>query len=154
AAAKKINLRPLGKDAVVVALDEATSAQDFADLLDVFAAGSPAGFTVEDVAKDGPLALPSALARTSEYLTHPVFRGHHSEHELLRYIKKLESRDLSLTTSMIPLGSCTMKLNAAAEMLPVTWPEFGRMHPFAPAAQWKGYAELFASLEQWLCEIT
>src|SRR4029079_14801670 len=92
--------------------------------------------------------------RTSPFLTHDVFNTHHSEHEMLRYMRMLESRDLSLTTSMIPLGSCTMKLNATSEMVPVSWPEFGELHPFAPADQTQGYAELFAQLEAWLAEIT
>ena len=96
----------------------------------------------------------SAFSRRSAFLTHPVFNTHHSETEMLRYIFKLQGRDLSLAQSMIPLGSCTMKLNATAEMIPVTWPEFADIHPFAPAEQWQGYAELFRQLEQWLCEIT
>src|SRR5205814_9034243 len=94
------------------------------------------------------------LARTGDYLKHPVFNRYHSETEMLRYIRRLESRDLSLTTSMIPLGSCTMKLNATVEMFPVTWPEFARMHPYAPADQARGYQELFTQLEKWLAEIT
>jgi len=98
--------------------------------------------------------LPRALERTGEILVHPVFHAHHGEHEMLRYLHRLEARDLSLTTSMIPLGSCTMKLNATTEMLPVTWPEFGRIHPFAPAEQWGGYRALFQQLEAWLAEIT
>jgi glycine dehydrogenase len=103
---------------------------------------------------DGVTAYPAALLRTSEYLTHPVFNTHHSETEMLRYMRRLESRDLSLTTSMIPLGSCTMKLNATAEMIPITWPEFGKMHPFAPADQAEGYRILFEQLEAQLAEIT
>jgi glycine dehydrogenase len=99
-------------------------------------------------------AIPPALSRASAYLTHPIFSKYHSETEMLRYIFKLMSRDLSLAQSMIPLGSCTMKLNATSEMLPVTWPEFGRMHPFAPADQTLGYQELFKQLETWLAEIT
>src|SRR5205807_2148117 len=93
-------------------------------------------------------------ARTSGYLTHPVFNRYHSETEMLRYLHRLESCDLSLTSSMIPLGSCTMKLNATAEMYPVTWPEFGRIHPFAPISQAQGYQTLFQQLEGWLAEIT
>ena len=100
------------------------------------------------------MAVPAAHARRSPFLTHPVFNRHHSETEMLRYIKRLESRDLSLAQSMIPLGSCTMKLNATAEMIPVTWPELGGLHPFAPADQAKGYHEMFAQLEAWLAEIT
>ena len=99
-----------------------------------------------------PTAAP--FARTSQYLTHPVFNRYHSETEMLRYLKRLESRDLSLTTSMIPLGSCTMKLNAAAEMFPVTWPELSRLHPFAPLRQTRGWQILFQQLEDWLAEIT
>ncbi|NJN65042.1 MAG: aminomethyl-transferring glycine dehydrogenase, partial [Acidobacteria bacterium] len=99
-------------------------------------------------------ALPAVHARTSAFMTHPVFHRYRSETELLRYITRLQARDLSLATAMIPLGSCTMKLNAAAEMIPVTWPEFGRMHPFAPVEQAEGYRELFTRLERWLAEIT
>ena len=100
-----------------------------------------------------PASAP-ALARKSAFLTHPVFNSHHSETEMLRYIKRLEAKDLSLTHSMIPLGSCTMKLNATAEMIPVTWPEFGRLHPFAPLEQTEGYQQLFEQLERMLAEIT
>ena len=153
AAAARVNLRALGKDSLTIALDEATSADDVATLLSVLAAGAPVAAKVEDLAA-GAGGLPKGLARTSGYLAHPVFHRYRSEHELLRYMKRLEAKDLSLTTSMIPLGSCTMKLNAAAEMLPVTWPELGRLHPFAPAAQWKGYEELTTSLSAWLAEIT
>ena len=153
AAAARVNLRALGKDSLTIALDEATSADDVATLLSVLAAGAPVAAKVEDLAA-GAGGLPKELARTSGYLAHPVFHRFRSEHELLRYMKRLEAKDLSLTTSMIPLGSCTMKLNAAAEMLPVTWPELGRIHPFAPPAQWKGYEELTTSLAAWLAEIT
>ncbi len=155
AAGKKINLRPVGKTAFGVALDEATGPEDVSDLLHVFAGGSDPGFTLEDLAAEGDAeALPAPFARTSGYLAHPVFHACRSEHEMLRYVKRLESKDLSLTTSMIPLGSCTMKLNAAAEMLPITWPGFARLHPFAPRAQAQGYADLFRDLEAWLAEIT
>src|SRR5688572_23008850 len=95
-----------------------------------------------------------SFSRISEYLKHPVFNTHHSETEMLRYLHRLQARDLSLTTSMIPLGSCTMKLNATAEMFPVSWPEFSRLHPFAPASQTAGYAQLFKDLEKWLADIT
>ncbi|HVG94922.1 MAG TPA: aminomethyl-transferring glycine dehydrogenase [Planctomycetota bacterium] len=155
AAAQKMNLRTLGRDALAVSFDETTTAQDLTDLLAVFNGGEAPPFTVDDLAKEGGApALPASLARKSPFLTHPVFHEHHAEHEMLRYLKRLEAKDLSLTTSMIPLGSCTMKLNASAEMLPLTWAGWGRMHPFAPAAQSKGYAELFAQLERWLAEIT
>src|SRR5262249_9229759 len=94
------------------------------------------------------------LKRQSKFLTHPVFNTHHSETEMLRYIRRLEAKDLSLTTSMIPLGSCTMKLNATSEMLPVTWQEFGRVHPFVPAEQVPGYQKMFSELESYLAELT
>ena len=109
---------------------------------------------LSDLAAEADADYPAPFARTSSFLTHPVFNRYHSETEMLRYLKRLESRDLSLTTSMIPLGSCTMKLNAAAEMLPVTWPEFSRLHPFAPLRQARGYQTLFQQLEEWLAEIT
>jgi glycine dehydrogenase len=109
---------------------------------------------VPELAATVETAFPANLARTTPYLTHEVFNRYHAEHEILRYLHRLEARDLSLTHSMIPLGSCTMKLNATAEMLPVTWPEFARLHPFAPAEQSKGYQELFRQLETQLAEIT
>jgi glycine dehydrogenase len=154
AAARKINLRSLGKDAIVVALDEATTRQDVEDLLACFAPNGAPGFALEDLGPGGAPRYEAPFARKSAYLTHPVFHEHRSETEILRYMRRLEAKDLSLTTSMIPLGSCTMKLNATVEMLPVTWPEFGRMHPFAPLAQAKGYQAVFADLEAWLREIT
>lgn len=154
AAARRINLRLLDGATVGVSLDETTAAEDLTSLLEVFNGSRPLPFSVEDLAAQVPEKLASPLTRTSAFLTHPVFNRYHSETEMLRYIRRLESRDLSLTTSMIPLGSCTMKLNATAEMLPVTWPEFGRLHPFAPPAQAPGYQHLFQDLEQWLAEIT
>jgi glycine dehydrogenase len=154
AAAKRFHLRALGKTAWGVSLDEATRPEDVDALLEVFAGGTAPGFGVEALAKEAVPALPPAFARTSPYLTHPSFSAFHSEHEMLRYLHRLQAKDLSLTTSMIPLGSCTMKLNASAEMLPVTWPELGRLHPFAPLAAAKGYATLFRELEAWLTEIT
>jgi glycine dehydrogenase len=152
AKAKKINLRRY-PDGVGVSLDEATRAEDVADLLAVFAAGA-AGPAVAELVQGVDTALPAAFERKSAFLTHPVFNSYHAEHEMLRYLNRLQARDLSLTTSMIPLGSCTMKLNATSEMIPVTWAEFGKLHPFAPAEQTKGYAQLFADLEAWLAEIT
>ncbi|MFN0242769.1 MAG: aminomethyl-transferring glycine dehydrogenase [Planctomycetota bacterium] len=150
---RRINLRAF-ENGVGIALDETTTAADVADLLAVLGV-EPADVTsVERLAAEiAPLAF-GALARKSDILEHPVFNTHHSETEMMRYLARLQSRDLSLTTSMIALGSCTMKLNAAAEMLPITLPGFGRMHPFAPAAQTRGYQKLFADLERWLAEIT
>jgi glycine dehydrogenase len=150
------NLRRYDAETIGISLDETTTHADVAALL---AALSPEGaaqkselIRVEDESRLS--RIPHHLLRTSSYLTHPVFNRYHSETELLRYIFKLMSRDLSLAQSMIPLGSCTMKLNATSEMLPVTWPEFGRIHPFAPVEQTRGYQSLFKQLEKWLAEIT
>jgi glycine dehydrogenase len=156
ARARKINLRELGGAAVGISLDETTSIQDLEDLFAVFAeaAGKKLDFRVADLASSVKSRIGEDMKRTSAYLTHPVFNKHHSETEMLRYMRRLESRDLSLTTSMIPLGSCTMKLNATAEMFPVTWPEFGQIHPFAPREQVKGYAQMLTSLEKMLEELT
>lgn len=143
-----INLRDLGPDAIGVTLDETTTDGDVADLLAVFALGDP-------VPSSDPVpGIPDRFQRTTPFLTHPVFHRNRSETELLRYLHRLETRDLSLTSAMIPLGSCTMKLNATTEMIPVTWPEFGGLHPYAPADQAEGYRELFARLEAALAEIT
>ena len=147
---QRVNLRAYDSENVGVSLDEATSGEELEALLQIFNGDKPLNFRVEDLDTTGP-DLPR---RSSSFLTHPVFNRYHSETEMLRYIRRLESRDLSLTTSMIPLGSCTMKLNATAEMLPVTWPEFGRLHPFAPATQTQGYQALFRDLENWLGEIS
>ena len=135
-----------------MALDEATTVDDLRAVLAAFGDESITDFA--DLARQVGAGYGEPHARTSSYLTHPVFNSYHTEHEMLRYIKRLEARDLSLTHSMISLGSCTMKLNATTEMIPVTWPEFGRIHPFAPAEQTGGYRELFAQLEKWLAEIT
>ena len=153
AARHEINLRRAGDARVIVALDETVTDDDVQRLLTIFAAGQPAPETdgLSEVVDD---RFDERFARTSAFLTHPVFNTHHSETEMLRYMRTLESRDLSLTHSMIPLGSCTMKLNATAEMIPVTWPEFGRIHPFAPVDQTEGYQELFRNLEAALAEIT
>ena len=150
---REINLRNAGNDRVIVALDETVTEDDVQLLLTIFAGRALAPET-SMLAADVDDRFDERFARTSAFLTHPVFNTHHSETEMLRYMRTLESRDLSLTHSMIPLGSCTMKLNATAEMIPVTWPEFGRMHPFAPVNQAQGYQELFANLEQALAEIT
>ncbi len=154
ARAKGINLRALGDSRVCIALDETTTAADVDDLLQVFATGHGAAPTSHGLRSEVDSRYDERFARTTPFLTHQVFHNYHSETEMLRYLKRLENRDLSLTTSMIPLGSCTMKLNATAEMYPVTWPEFGKIHPFAPAEQTKGYREMFDRLEQALAEIT
>jgi glycine dehydrogenase len=148
-----INLRRYDDGAIGVALDEATTRDDLVDLLAVFGAAEGA-LDVEELAGQVDLAYPEPHRRTSDFLTHPVFNSYHSETEMLRYITKLQSRDLSLTHSMIPLGSCTMKLNATTEMYPVSWPGFGQLHPFVPLDQAQGYQELFHTLEAWLAEIT
>jgi len=153
AAAHRINLRPFADGTLSVALDETVLPADLQDLFECFAAGTTQKAPrVADVKAVN--AIPSALKRKSVFMAQDIFNRFHSETELLRYIFSLQGKDLSLAHSMIPLGSCTMKLNATTEMIPVTWPEFGRMHPFAPANQWRGYAELFRTLEAWLCDIT
>jgi glycine dehydrogenase len=149
-----INVRRAGGSSVVVALDETVGASDLADLLSAFNGGTAAPFSVDDLAVDIDPRYDERFARTSSFLTHPVFSRHHAEHEMLRYMRRLESRDLSLVHSMISLGSCTMKLNATAEMIPVTWPEFGNIHPFAPREQTAGYLDLFQTLEADLRDIT
>ncbi len=158
-----INLRYLNDSAVGISLDETTTEQDLVDLWQIFAhqqenekekKQEELPFTIEELGKKVDLDLPVAFARKTSYLTQPIFNGYGSETELMRYLHRLQAKDLSLTTSMIPLGSCTMKLNGAAEMLPVTWAEFGGIHPFAPAAQTTGYEILFQQLESWLAEIT
>ncbi len=149
--AHRINLRAIDDKTIGISLDEASSAADIAELWQIFNSDKPAGFTVADISVSG---TSNFQLRTSNFLAHPVFNRYHSETEMLRYIKRLESRDLSLTASMIPLGSCTMKLNAAAEMFPVSWPEFGKIHPFAPIKQTRGYQKMFEQLETWLAEIT
>jgi glycine dehydrogenase len=149
ALAAKLNLRRIDAGTIGVSLDETTTAEDVRDVLAAFAGAR----TVPDAESDES-RIPAALARQSGFLAHPVFNTHHSETEMLRYMRLLESRDLSLTRSMIPLGSCTMKLNATAEMLPITWPAFSRLHPFAPRSQAAGYAQIFQELEAMLAEIT
>jgi glycine dehydrogenase len=149
-----VNLRRY-HDGVGLSCDETTSFADVHAVLEAFVTTPELPFEVDDLVKQTQLpALPVGLARTSAFLTHPTFSRYHAEHELLRYLNRLQAKDLSLTTSMIPLGSCTMKLNATTEMVPVTWPEFGRIHPFAPAEQWGGYKAMFEQLEAWLAEIT
>jgi glycine dehydrogenase len=148
AAAQRINLRLVDADSVVVALDETTTPAVADAVLAAF------GVSASVVGSDAGSTIPAALVRRSEFLTHPAFTSHRSEHQMLRYLRRLADRDLALDRTMIPLGSCTMKLNATAEMEPVTWPEFGRMHPYAPVVQARGYLELFSDLERWLAEIT
>ena len=154
ARSRGINLRAYGASHVIVALDETVTSADVNELLEIFAAGIGPAPTVESLGAKVDARYDERFARTTPFLTHPVFNSYHSETEMLRYLKRLETKDLSLTTSMIPLGSCTMKLNATAEMYPVTWPEFGKIHPFAPVEQAKGYREMFDRLEKALAEIT
>ena len=150
-----INLGFRMDNTIHVALDETVDRSDILTLLSVFAAGSTVKAATLDESIQGlEPAYPSGLARTSSYLSHPVFNTHHSETQMMRYIRSLERKDIGLDTSMIPLGSCTMKLNAASEMLPITWPEFGKLHPFAPVEQAAGYQHIFAELGRMLCEIT
>ena len=146
AAARGINLRKLDEHAVAIALDETTG--DLRPLLEVF------GGTPGDIFEELPEVIGPSLRRKTDFLTHPVFHSHHTETEMLRYIRRLEAKDLSLTTSMIPLGSCTMKLNATSEMLPVTWETVALLHPLVPQDQAAGYFEMAAELEAWLAEIT
>ena len=143
------------KNAVGISLDETTTQRDVLHILHLFAAmrnsdTAIAGFETDALQNQ----IPSALIRTSDFLTHPVFNTHRSESEMMRYIKSLENKDLSLNTSMISLGSCTMKLNAATQLIPLSWPEFNSIHPFAPANQWKGYRQIIKELESWLNNIT
>ncbi|MDX1395509.1 MAG: aminomethyl-transferring glycine dehydrogenase [Gemmatimonadota bacterium] len=150
-----INLRPYDDGTVGVALDETVRPEDIEDVLAAFAPDGDVGSgDAGSTARTGESGHPDWAMRRSAYLEHPVFHRYHSETEMLRYIHRLEVKDLSLNTSMIPLGSCTMKLNATSEMTPVTWPEFGTLHPFAPADQAEGYRELFDELERWLAEMS
>ena len=150
---RRINLRPYDDGSVGVSLDETTTIADVEAVLEAFGRGSST-VSVDDLADGVDPVPPEPHARRSAFLLHPVFNRHHSEHEMLRYLQRLQSRDLSLTHSMIPLGSCTMKLNGTSEMIPVTWPELGRLHPFAPVEQARGYQQIFDELERWLAEIT
>ncbi|WP_343626703.1 aminomethyl-transferring glycine dehydrogenase [Roseateles puraquae] len=154
ALAAQANLRKLSDKHVGVSLDETTSRADIEALWSWFAPAGASLPTVAEFAAGVESLIPAHLRRTSAYLTHPVFNTHHSETEMLRYIRSLSDKDLALDRSMIPLGSCTMKLNATAEMIPITWPEFAHVHPFAPQDQLAGYAELDQLLQQWLCQAT
>ena len=147
-----INLRVRDAQTLGIALDETTTETDVLDLLAVFNGDRDVPFKLTELT--AAVATPEGLGRTSDFLTHEVFHKHRSETELMRYLKRLESRDLSLAQSMIPLGSCTMKLNAVAEMQPVSWREFNSIHPFVPVSQTRGYQEMFSDLEDWLAEIT
>lgn len=152
----EVNFRYLDGEHICISLDETSTISDVNLVLSILseATEQKLEFKPDELAHELELTWPGALVRSSTYLTHPVFSNYRSEHEMLRYIRRLENKDLSLVHSMISLGSCTMKLNATSEMIPVTWPEFGNIHPFAPTSQTAGYQQLFQELEQWLCEIT
>jgi len=147
------NLRPFGPRAVGISFDETTTSRDIELLMSIFRGTHVRDFADDDLGEP-PIRIPQSAIRNSDFLTHPIFNTHDTETEMLRYLKKLESRDLSLTTSMIPLGSCTMKLNATAEMFPISWPEISKVHPFAPSDHTTGYTEICKQLEEWLAEIS
>src|SRR5882672_5477981 len=153
AVAAGFNLRAIDDATLGVSLDETTTREDVVALWRIFA-GTDTTFDVDALDAEIDDAIPADLARRSAFLTHPVFRRHRSETQMLRYLRRLADKDLALDRTMIPLGSCTMKLNATSEMLPVTWPEFGGLHPFAPSEQTQGYRELVAELERMLCAVT
>lgn len=153
ARARGYNLREVSAEALGVSLDETSTLADVQALMEILADGKPAP-RVAELADAQGVEVPAALQRQSAFLTHPVFASHRSETELMRYLRKLADKDLALDRTMIPLGSCTMKLNAASEMIPVTWAEFGGIHPFAPADQAEGYAQLTTELEAMLCAAT
>ncbi|PKK36039.1 glycine dehydrogenase (aminomethyl-transferring) [Siphonobacter sp. SORGH_AS_0500] len=152
--AAEINLRYFGDNLVGISFDEVKTYQDAVELINIFSTLVSKSVNLSEIESALTWEFNEVLTRESAYLTNPVFNTHHSEHEMLRYLKSLENKDLSLVHSMISLGSCTMKLNATTEMIPVTWPEFGKLHPFAPKAQAAGYQQLFKNLNDWLCEIT
>ena len=149
-----VNLRKAWDEYTLISLDETTTRDDIELLWSIFAKPGQTLPKVNDFEKGIEPLIPAELRRTSDFLTHPVFNTHHSETSMLRYIRSLSDKDLALDRSMIPLGSCTMKLNATSEMIPITWPEFANMHPFAPADQQQGYAELDQQLRDWLCQAT
>jgi glycine dehydrogenase len=151
---RRINLRVMDDRSIVVALDETVGNDDITNLLAAFNGGKDPDFGIEDLASGTDARYDERFNRTTSFLTHPVFNKHHAETEMLRYMTRLRSRDLSLEHSMIPLGSCTMKLNATAEMMPITWPGFAKIHPFAPLDQTDGYRQLFDELESALADIT
>lgn len=154
ARAARINLRVRGNGSLCISLDETTTRADIEALWGVFGGEGATLPSVDALDASAPSLIPQALRRSSGFLTHPVFNTHHSEHELLRYMRALADKDLAMDRTMIPLGSCTMKLNATAEMIPVTWPEFGNLHPLAPADQAQGYRQLIDELEAMLVECT
>jgi glycine dehydrogenase len=154
AQAAQINLRILGRGRVGLSLDETCDESTVAKLFDVLL-GADHGLNVDELDAEAlSSGIPDNLQRKTPYLRHPVFNAHHSETEMLRYLKQLENKDLALNQSMIPLGSCTMKLNATSEMIPITWPQFANLHPFAPREQAVGYTLMIEELERWLCAIT
>jgi glycine dehydrogenase len=150
------NFRYDGDESIGISLDETTKVTDVEQILNVFAKATQqeSRIHIEELSQDLDFQWPSHLTRESNFLTHPVFKSYQTEHQMLRYLKKLENSDLSLVHSMISLGSCTMKLNATAEMIPITWPEIANIHPFAPRDQALGYREMFTELEGWLSTIT
>jgi len=154
AVAMGANLRKAWNEYICISLDETTTRADIELLWRIFGGDDATLPSIDALDASAPSLIPAELERRSAYLTHPVFNTHHSEHELLRYLRTLADKDLAMDRTMIPLGSCTMKLNATAEMIPVTWPAFGNMHPFAPAAQAQGYRELISGLEAMLVEAT
>ncbi|MFL6657491.1 MAG: aminomethyl-transferring glycine dehydrogenase [Massilia sp.] len=157
AVASGVNLRKIDASHIGVSLDETTTREDIALLWSIFAKGlanAPATADFDALEASAQTAFPEQLARTSAFLTHPTFNRYHAEHEMLRYLRSLADKDLALDRTMIPLGSCTMKLNATSEMIPVTWPEFSNIHPFAPDNQTVGYREMIAQLEEMLCALT
>ncbi len=146
----QVNIRTVDSDAIGISFDECVTPKDFADLCDIFGLEAQGVFELPEIESE----LDSSLAREVDFLQHPSFSIYHTEHEMLRYLKRLENKDLSLAHSMIALGSCTMKLNATSEMIPVTWPEFSTIHPFAPSDQWEGYRDLLEHLSDWLATLT
>ncbi|MCE7951392.1 MAG: glycine dehydrogenase (aminomethyl-transferring) [Xanthomonadales bacterium PRO7] len=154
AVAMGANLRKAWDGYLCISLDETTTRADIELLWRIFGGDDANLPDIEALDKTAPSLIPQELRRTSKFLTHPVFNTHHSEHEMLRYLRQLADKDLAMDRTMIPLGSCTMKLNATAEMIPITWPEFANIHPFAPAEQWRGYKELIDGLEAMLVAIT
>ncbi|MBI1623770.1 aminomethyl-transferring glycine dehydrogenase [Comamonas suwonensis] len=154
AVSKGVNLRKAFNDYLCISLDETTTRADVELIWSIFAKDGQALPTIDAMDEGAPSLIPEALQRSSAFLTHPVFNTHHSETAMLRYIRSLSDKDLALDRSMIPLGSCTMKLNATSEMIPITWPEFANIHPFSPASQLQGYAELDELLRGWLCQAT